>query len=64
MSLGIINGALSWLGKKIYLGKKNRGARKLTRTPRLRKKFISSKKNIKKVDPEISRGARKLVWTL
>ena len=38
--------------KKIYLGRKNRGARKVIRTPRLRKKSISGKtkqgKNVRK----------------
>ena len=68
MILGIIRGALSWRGKKIYLGRKNHGARKVIRTPRLRKKNISGKikqgkKCKKEVDPEISRGARKLAQT-
>ena len=50
------------------MGRNNRGARKLTWTPRLRKKRSEwqnkiGKKCKKKLDPEISRGARKLART-
>ena len=59
---------LAWNKKKIYLGIKNRGPRKLTRTPWLRKKMYKwqnkiGKKCKKKVDPEISRGTRNLART-
>ena len=59
MSPGIIRGALRWSGKKKYLGRNNRGARKLIRTPRLRK-IIYKWQNKKKE----KKGQKKFAFVL
>ena len=50
MSPEIIHGAVSWRGKKIYLGRKNYGARKVAQTPRLRKKKYKWQNKKKSLD--------------